>query len=179
MSRINPVDPTKASGKTSELLDLVSKNMGMVPNIIKALANSPAALGAYLNFSGELASGSLSAKLRERVSLAVSQKNGCDYCVAAHVALGKMNGLSADEIRDARRGSATCGRDDAAVKFAVGLIEKQGNMTDKDLRLIRNAGYGDGELAELVALVALNIFTNYFNHVAHTEIDFPEAEPVK
>ena len=179
MSRLNLVDPNTADGKTRDLLDLVQRQMGMVPNIIRALANSPAALEAYLNLSGAVAGGSLSPKLRERVSLAVSQKNECDYCVAAHVALGKMTGLSAEEILDARKGAATTSKDDVAVKFAVELVEAKGNIDDRDLRRIRNAGFTDGEVAELVALVALNIFTNYFNHVVQTDIDFPEAEPVE
>ncbi len=176
MSRLKLISPDEAEGATKELLSGVSQQLGMVPNIMRALANSPAALQAYLGFSGALSEGSLSAKLRERISLAISERNGCSYCVAAHNALGKMAGLSVDDIRDARSGKATDSKTDAAVRFAVNVLDAKGFVTDKDLDRVQRAGYSDGEIAEIVAMVALNVFTNYFNHVVATEIDFP---PVK
>src|SRR5271169_709355 len=106
MSRFTQIAPETATGKTKELLDAVKAKLGLVPNMVRAMANSPAALNAYLQFSGALAGGSLSAKSREQIALAVGQVNECDYCLSAHSALGKMAGLTPEQIRDSREGKA-------------------------------------------------------------------------
>ncbi len=178
MTRIQQVNPAEADGVKKDLLEAVNGKLGMVPNIIKALASSNAALKAYLNFSDALSTGSLDARLRERISLAISQQNECHYCLAAHSALGKMAGLSEEDIIDARKGGATDSKADAAVKFALKVLETRGFVSDQDINRVYTAGYNDGEVAEIVGLVALNVFTNYFNHVAETEIDFPAAKEI-
>jgi uncharacterized peroxidase-related enzyme len=175
MSRFTQIAPEKATGNTKELLDAVKAKLGLVPNLMRALANSPAALSAYLQFNGALAEGSLSAQNREQISLAVGQANECDYCVSAHCALGKMAGLTPDQIRDSRQGSAEDGKTAALLRFSRKLVEVRGQVSDGDVDKMRKAGFTDGEIAEAVAGVALNIFTNYFNHVAGTDIDFPKA----
>ncbi len=176
MPRINQISPENATGKTAELFASVKGKLGMVPNLMRAIGNSPAALSAYLQFSGNLAGGSLSGQQREQISLAVGQANECDYCLAAHTALGKMSGLSSDQIRDARLGQSVDPKSDALVRFAQKLVDTKGHVSSDDLQELRDLGFTDGDLAEVVANVALNIFTNYFNHVAETEIDFPKAE---
>ncbi len=175
MPRIHPVEPDKASGKTKELLDRAQAKMGRVPNLIKTLANSPAALEAYLGFSDALSNGVIPAQLREQIALTVSEANGCGYCLAAHSAVGKMVGLSEEEIQESRQGTAADGKTEAALRFSRQLVEKLGWVNDGDVTHLRNAGYGDEEIAEIIAHVARNIFTNYFNHVAETAVDFPEA----
>ena len=122
--------------------------------------------------------GALSAKTREQIALAVGQANGCDYCLAAHSAIGKMVGLTTDQILDSRRGTSVDSKTDAIIRFARQVVEKQGRVTDADLADARISGLDDAAVAEIVANVALNIFTNYFNHVAETDIDFPKAEPI-
>jgi len=175
MPRLEAIDPETATGKTKKLLDEVQARMGRTPNLIKTLANSPAALEAYLGLSSALSNGALPAKLREQIALAVSEANGCGYCLAAHSAVGKMVGLSEEEVTESRRGTSADGRADAALRFARQVVDKLGWVNDEDVERMRGAGYGDEEIAEVVAHVARNIFTNYFNHVAETAVDFPEA----
>lgn len=177
MPRIPTLDPDQATGPARDLLEQVRAKMGRTPNIMKTMAQAPAVLAGYLGFSGALAGGSLSARLRERIALAVAEQNDCSYCVAAHGAIAKMTGLNDDEIRDAREGRATDRADDEALRFALRVIESRGFVTDEELQRMRDAGHDDAAILEIVGVVSLNIFTNLFNHVADTEVDFP-AQPV-
>ena len=151
MARIKLIDPQTAEGKQKELLDGVQKKLGMTPNLMRAFANSPATLQAYLGFSSALGEGDLSAKVREQIALTVAEANGCDYCLAAHSAVGKMVGLSRDEIADARHGMSSDSEVDAALRFANNIVEKNGWVTDEDLENVRAAGYDDGAISEMAA----------------------------
>jgi len=175
MSRFKTISPEVATGQAKELLQAVYAKLGMVPNMMRAMANAPAVLDGYLHLSGSLAKGALSAKTREQLALAISQSNHCDYCVAAHSALGKMAGLTAEQIRDSRLGSAVDSKTDALIRFARKLVEARGRVTEGGIEDVREAGFDDGAIAEVVAQVALNIFTNYFNNVAGADIDFPKV----
>lgn len=178
MSRIPQIHPESATGRAKELLATVKNKLGLVPNMTRAMANSPAVLEGYLSLSGALSKGSLSAKLREQIALTVGEVNGCDYCLAAHSTIGKMVGLTAEQIMDSRRGTAVDSKADALVKFARRVVDERGRVSDLDLANTRAAGLDDAALAEVVANVALNLFTNYFNHVAETDIDFPKVESI-
>jgi uncharacterized peroxidase-related enzyme len=175
MPRIQPADPATADNVTAKLLGAVKKKLGTVPNVIATMANSPAVANAYLGFSQSLSTGLLPAQLREQIALVVGETNGCEYCLAAHTALGKGAGLSEQETCDARRAEATDDKTRSALVFARKIVSDQGKVSDDDVFQIRGAGYTDGEITEIVANVALNIFTNYLNHVAETEVDFPAA----
>lgn len=175
MPRIEPVDRDTAPEQTQQLLSGVQKKLGMVPNLIGTLAQSPAAAKAYLNFSQALSDGVISPQLREQIALAVSEVNECGYCLAAHCAIGNSVGLSDDQLRDARSASSPDRKTEAALKFARAIVDNRGFVSDDDLADIRAAGFTDEAIVEVVGHVALNIFTNYFNHVADTEIDFPKA----
>lgn len=175
MARINPVNRSAADAATGRLLDGVQKKLGIVPNLIATMANSPAVANAYLGFSQSLSTGTLPARLREQLALVVGETNSCEYCVAAHTTLGKGAGLSEEETCDARRAVAGNDKERAALEFARKIVTDRGNVSDDDVHAVRQAGYSDGEIGEIVANVALNIFTNYFNHVAGTEVDFPVA----
>lgn len=175
MPRIHPVTLETADAPTADLLTGVKKKMGVLPNIIATMANSAAVAKAYLGFSQTLSTGSLSPRLREQIALVVGETNSCGYCVAAHTALGKGAGLSEQETCDARRADAADDKERAALEFAQAIVNERGFVTDDDVQQVRDAGYNDGEIAEIVGNVALNIFTNYFNHVAETEVDFPAA----
>jgi uncharacterized peroxidase-related enzyme len=179
MSRIPTIDTNQATGKSRELLDGVQAKLGMTPNVMRVMANSPAVLDAYLQFSGALGRGELSAKTREQIALTVAQANSCDYCLSAHSAIGKSVGLTSEQIRDARLGTAVDSKSAAILKFSSQLVEKRGLVTDADLKAVRDAGASDAEITEVVAGTALNLFTNYVNHVAETEVDFPEAEELE
>ncbi len=178
MARLKAIDPNQATGQAKQLLDAVNEKYGMVPNLARTLANSPAALQGYLALGEALDGAALSAKLREQIALTVSQANGCDYCVAAHCAIGKSVGLSDSELTDARQSSSPDSKVDAVLNLARRLVEDRGWVTDEDLDRVRRAGYGDGEIAEIVAIVAWKTFANYFNHVAGTDVDFPAAPVV-
>jgi len=176
MTRIQPVSYEESTGKTKQLLDAVRGKLGVVPNMMKTMAQSPAVLEAYLNFSGALGGGRLDARLREQIALLSAEANGCGYCASAHTAIGKMVGLGEDAILAARRGEAADVRTDAALKFARTVIVNRGEVSDADLQAVKGAGFSDGEVGEIVANVALNIFTNYFNEIAKTDIDFPKVQ---
>lgn len=174
MSRIHPVE-RNANSTTRELFAAVEKKLGIVPNLVSTMANSPVVAQAYLGFSQTLSGGLLPAPLREQIALTVGETNQCDYCVAAHCFLGSKAGLSESELAEARHGSASDEKTNAALVFARKIVEDRGHVTDEDVEEVRQVGYSDGEIAEIVANVALNIFTNYFNHVADTEVDFPSV----
>ncbi|MBW1798067.1 MAG: carboxymuconolactone decarboxylase family protein, partial [Deltaproteobacteria bacterium] len=145
----------------------------MIPNLMLTMANSHAVLEAYLGFSGALEKGALSARLREQIALVVAETNGSDYCLAAHSAVGKTVGLSDEEVLDSRRGISPDRRVEAVLLFARRLVEKHGKTALEDFNRLRRVGYTDEDIAEIVANVALTIFTNYFNQVAGTVPDFP------
>lgn len=175
MQKITAIKHEAAEGKTKELLDGVNAKLGFVPNLMATMASSPAVLEGYLNFSGALGS-SLDAKLREQIALTVAEINGCQYCASAHSAIGKMVGLDEHSIEDARRASSHDAKVDAALKFAKALVISRGKVSESDFEAVKSAGYAEKEISEIVANVALNIFTNYFNETAKTVVDFPEIE---
>jgi uncharacterized peroxidase-related enzyme len=173
--RITTVEPSQATGHTKELLDAVQAKLGVTPNLMKTLAHSPAALEGYLSLNNALAKGALPAKAREQIALAVSQENGCEYCVAAHTLLGGKAGLKPEQILAARKGSSDDAKTRAELELARQILDARGNVTDAQLAAARESGVGDAEIAEVVAHVALNVLTNYFNVLARTDVDFPRV----
>ena len=173
MSRIHPIDPATAEGKAKTLLDGVKASLGSTPNMFRLLAASPATLEAYLSYNRALSHGVLPAKVREQIALVAAETNGCDYCASAHTALGKHAGLSQDDIDQAFEGRATDPKADAAVRFAKLLLETRGHISDADFNRVKEDGLSEAEIGEIVAHVAINVFTNYFNIAVDTEIDFP------
>ena len=169
------VDATPAASRP--LLDAVHKQLGSVPNLFRVVAASPAALEGYLGMSGALAQGRLPAPTRERIALAVAQLNDCGYCLSAHSYLGKnLAHLSEAEIAANRHGRSLDVQANAAVQFAVQVARARGHVSDADVQAVRDAGYDDAQIVEIVQHVALNTWTNYLNSVAQTDIDFPVAQ---
>lgn len=177
MNRITQIDPATATGKAKQLLDAVQSKLGIVPNLTRVLANAPAALEGYLNFSDALAGGTLNAKVREQIALAVAEGNLCGYCLSAHTFIGGKVGLTAKDIADARQTNAASDKTDAILKLALSILVQRGEISDEALKAARNADLTDGEIVETTANVAFNIFSNYINHVARTVVDFPEVKP--
>ena len=175
MNRINQLDPVSATGKTKQLFDGVQAKLGIVPNLFRVLGNSPAALDGYLSFSGALAGGVLNAKVREQIALAVAEINDCSYCRNAHAFIGGKVGLTAREIADARQVSSTDERTAAILDLARSIVVQRGELSETEFKAARAAGLTDAEIVETTANVALNILTNYVNHIARTVVDFPEA----
>lgn len=175
MSRLPIPASIEASPAPSQpLLQAVNKQLGVVPNLFRLVGNSPAALEGYLGLNGALARGALEAPTRERIALAVAEINGCDYCLSAHSYLGKnLAKLSDAEIAANRDGGSTDRKADAAVRFAVELVKARGHVSEADIRAVKQAGYTDAQVIEIVLHVALNTLTNYVNEMAKTEIDFP------
>lgn len=173
MSRLSAVRPEAATGKQKELFDGIHKRLGRVPNMMRTMAQSPAVLEGYVALSGALAGGMLGARLRQQIALATAQANECTYCLSAHAAIGGQVGLAPDEIAAARGAMAADRRTDAALKFARLVLDRRGDVRDDDVAAILGAGFTEGEVAEIIAHVALNIFTNYFNKAAGVEVDFP------
>jgi uncharacterized peroxidase-related enzyme len=153
--------------------DAIEQHLGVVPNMMRTMAQSPRALEGYLALSGALSRGLLPAALQEQIALAVAEANACNYCLSAHSALGRRAGLSDDELVSSREGQAADPKANAALRFAVAVLERRGGVGDQEFARVRDAGFSDGEIAEIITHVALNVLTNYFNRAADTEIDFP------
>lgn len=173
MSRIEAAHPAQTQGRVQDLLAGVHKSLGMTPNLYRVTAHSPAALEAMLGITGALARGRLGARIRESIALAVAEVDQCDYCLSAHAVLGNGARLSDDDIASAREARASDPRTAAILRFAQLVTLKRGQVAETDLAELRRSGVVDGEILEIVAHVALNVFTNYVNLVAETEIDFP------
>ncbi len=173
MPRITPIDPEHAEGKAKTLLDGIQKSLGKTPNLLRTMARSPAVLEAYLGFNRALGGGSLGPELREQIAIAVSSVNGCTYCVAAHTAIGRSAGVADEELAASLHGLSADPKTAAALEFARRVVSERGRVTDDDLARVRGAGYGDGDIIEIIGTVIGATFTNYFNHIAQTEVDFP------
>jgi uncharacterized peroxidase-related enzyme len=173
MTILATIDPATAEPRAKALLDGVQKKLGVTPNLMRLLAVNPTVLGAYLGFSGALAGGRLGAKLHEQIALTVAEANDCNYCLAAHTLLGKGVGLAAADILSARAGSASDARTAAALAFARKLVANHGQVSPDDVAQARAASLGDADIVEIIAAVAINMFTNYLNLTADTDIDFP------
>ena len=168
------IQPDTAAGEAADLLAATQRVLGITPKLAKALANSPAVLRGYLGFGGALRSGSLPAAVGERIALLVAQRTGGDYCLSAHTYTAtKVAGLSQAEAARARNGEARDSRAAAALAFAAAVLSRRGCVTGAELAAVRSGGLSDGQLAEVVAHVALGVFTNYFASTAGLEIDWP------
>ena len=179
MSRLPAINPDRATGQAQQLLRGVESNLGFVPNILRTMANSPAVLEGYLEFSKALAKGRLSSKLREQIALTVAEANGCHYCLAAHSAIGKTVGLSEEAIEDSRQAMSPDSQTAAVLQFARKLVNERGMVSNTDLAHLHGVGFGDGDITEIIANVSLSLFTNYFNHVAETKLDFPKVSELQ
>lgn len=178
MSRLpTPATVADAPEASRPLLEAVAKQLGSVPNMFRSIALSPQALQGYLGLSSALGKGALPAATRERIAIAVAEVNGCSYCLSAHSYLGRnLAKLDDAEIATNRSGTSNDPKADAAVRFAVRVVTDRGHVSDADFAAVKLAGYTDAQIIEIVQHVALNSWTNFFNEVFKTEIDFPVVE---
>jgi uncharacterized peroxidase-related enzyme len=179
MSRLSAINPDQATGQAHKLLQGVQSKLGFAPNIMKTMANSPAVLQGYLDFSNALSKGNLSPKLREQIALAVSEVNDCQYCLAAHSAIGRSVGLSEETIVDSRRGESPDTKEATILTFTRNVVENRGWVSDEEVDKLRKVDFSQGNIVELIANISLALFTNYFNHVAQTEVDFPAVSKLE
>ncbi len=179
MTRISIPSRDEAPEASKPLLDAVHAQLGVVPNLFRLIANSPAALAAYLGFNSALKK-ALDVKTRERIAIALAEINGCDYCLSAHSYLGlNLAKISPEDIALNRKGHSTDPRADAAVAFAAKVTRERGHVGDADIVAVREAGFTEAQIVEIVAIVAENVFTNFLNEVAKTDIDFPVVRHAK
>ena len=173
MSRLTIPARDNVPEASRPILDAVQKQLGVVPNMFRLIARSPAALQGFTANSGALTK-ALDVKTRERIALAVAQVNGCDYCLSAHSYLGlNLAKISPEEIALNRKGESGDARANAAVSFAAKVVRERGHITEADIKAVRDAGFSDGQIVEILAVTAENVFTNLLNVVADTDIDFP------
>lgn len=178
MNRIPSLDPANASSHAADLLAATQKQLGRAPNLYRSMAASPTALAAYLAFRGVLTQGALPPQMMERIALLTASLNACDYCVAAHTFRGSKIGISQQELERTRAGLACDEKDAAALRFVQLLIERRGLISDAEFAAVKAAGWSDADLGEMIGHIALNVFSNYFNHVAQPVLDFPALSPL-
>ena len=179
MPRIQPIDHATAKSPAKEYLDGIKAKLGGTPNIFRTFAHSPAVGEFYANGSAALGKSTLSAGLREQLALTVAGANSCDYCASAHTAIGKKLGVAESELPQNLAGKSADKKTQAALTFAKKVVDTKGRLGDADVKAVKDAGYTDAEVLEMIAVIAFNIFTNYFNHIVDTEVDFPHVETKK
>lgn len=179
MQRIQSIDSRHAQGRTKELLETVEKVFGTTPNVAKVMANSPAVLDSFLALSHAMSGAKIGGKLHHQIKQATSEANTCDYCNSLLSHLGKKSGLSATDLLDGRKAASSDPRTDAALKFASSVLDNRGKVSDEELETVRQAGFGDTEIVEIVASVAIGCLTNFLNNVADTVLDIPRVEPLQ
>ena len=172
MPRTQALKPEQVPADSKPTLDTFTRMLGFTPNMLATFAQSPIAFNAWATFRSSL-NKVLDVKTREIISLAVSEVNGCNYCLAVHSYAASMAKLPADEIILARKGHAIDPKKDAAVQFARKIIETRGQVGESDLETVLQAGYTDANIMEIVALVAMYSLTNFFNNVFDPEKDYP------
>ncbi len=173
MSRLKALTREEVASTNQQIFDKLSSAMGRVPNLYATYANSPVALKANLELGETLKSGSFNAREVEGIALAIAEANGCDYCLAAHTAVGRKVGLTESEIVQIRAGDITDPKLRSLTDLAREIITSRGRPSEEILNRFYGAGYNDSALVELIGFVALNTFNNYLNHIADTEVDFP------
>ncbi|WP_125931839.1 carboxymuconolactone decarboxylase family protein [Thiosocius teredinicola] len=173
MTRISPVSLNDIDKATADVLSGVRKKLGVLPNIFTTFAHAPAALRGYLALNESLAGGALTARQRESIAIAVAQENACEYCLSAHAAIGKGQGLNDADIAQARIGGAQDPTENLITAFALKLVRSKGELDAEEFAVAKAAGLSDRQIVEIIAHVALNVMTNYLNKVAGTAVDFP------
>ena len=176
MNRIPLVDRNATTADRKALLDSIHVAFGTTPNMFCAVANSSAALKSMWSAFGALGSGVIAPKLGEQIAVAVADRNACEYCLAAHTALGRKAGASVEEMQRAQAGESADARTQAALHFALKLVNDRGQVGDADVQALREVGFGDEEIVEILAHVALNLFTNYVNVAFAVPVDFPAVK---
>lgn len=176
MSRINLVSTEQANEKQQALYSAIEQQLGVVPNFLKVFANSPTALQAFLGLHTIASEGALDGKTKERIALGLAEQNACQYCVSAHTAIGKKAGLTGDEMLANRAGDSQDAKASVAVKFARSLAENSGEVSTAELLEIRNVGFNDAEIVEIITHVGMNVLTNILAKASRVEIDFPKVE---
>ncbi|MDB6081544.1 MAG: hypothetical protein JWO53_816 [Chlamydiia bacterium] len=175
MSRIQAVSQEKASTAIKPIYDALKKKMGLIPNIFLHMGNSPEILRAFIALSDLIETTSLSKELKTKLALVIAEANQCTYCLSAHTAIAKSMSINEEAIMQARNASASDKKTGAILRFAQSVVQKQGNVTDKEVQELKANNVSDQEICEIILIITLNTLTNYFNKVVNTDVDFPLA----
>jgi len=175
MPRLTVIQPGSASEGVEPIFSEIRDKFGNVFNIFKGMANSAAGLKAYLAMSTALSEGELDPVDREAIYLAVSERHRCQYCVSAHSVMAEHNGLSGDEIERVRQFASRDSRRRAMLQFVKRVMDTDGFVSEDELAEVKRAGVSDGQIVEAIAYIGLATFSNLFNHVHDTPLDFPAA----
>lgn len=175
MPRIELQNPENTTGERKEILTQIQSTFGATPNMFKAIANSTPALKMMWSSFGALGKGKLGAQLGEQIAVAVANVNRCEYCLAAHTALGKGAGLTSEVMAKAQAGKSNDAKTQAALTFAIKLVKEKANVAPDEIAALKKVGFNDEDIAEILAHVALNIFTNYTNVAFDVPVDFPKV----
>lgn len=173
MARVDIIDPAAASGDRKQILDEIHSVFGVTPAMFRAVANSPAALRSMWGSFGALGDGVIPATFGEKIAVAIANENRCEYCLAAHTLLGQQAGAGADEMAEAQAGRSDDPATAAALAFALQMVRSRAQVDDAQVNALRDVGFNDEEIVEIVAHVALNVFTNYINVALAVPLDFP------
>lgn len=173
MNRVPLIDRNDTSAERKQTLDAIHAAFGATPAMFRAVANSPAALNSMWGSFAALGGGVIGARLGEQIAVAIANRNACNYCLAAHTALGMKAGMSAEVMAAAQAGESSEPKTRAALQFALKLVEQRGQVEAADVESVREAGFDDEEIVEILAHVALNLFTNYVNIALDVPVDFP------
>ncbi|HQV50046.1 MAG: carboxymuconolactone decarboxylase family protein [Xanthomonadales bacterium] len=173
MNRVPLIDRNATSVERKQTLDAIHAAFGATPAMFRAVANSPAALNSMWGSFAALGGGAIGARLGEQIAVAIANRNACNYCLAAHTALGMKAGMSAEVMAAAQAGESSEPKTRAALQFALKLVEQRGQVDAADVENVRKAGFNDEEIVEILAHVALNLFTNYVNIALEVPVDFP------
>ncbi|SFP88094.1 uncharacterized peroxidase-related enzyme [Variovorax sp. OK605] len=176
MTRIPLVTDAAATGEAKALLSEIHGAFGATPNMFRAVAHSPAALKSLWGAFGALGGGVIPAQLGEQIAVAVADRNACHYCLAAHTALGRKAGVSAADMAAAQAGESANPQTAAALRFALKVVDERGQVDAADVQALRAAGFDDRHIVEILAHVALNLFTNYVNVAFEVPVDFPSVK---
>ena len=177
MSRLAPIQTSSALLGLKRGLKITPVKLEKAPRFLQLMANSPAAFRAYILADAALVRGQLTRRQRKQVALAVAEINGSTYSLSAHYDAGKRLGLTDHEMQLARNAAAADPKTQTMLRFTQAVVLQRGEVSDEDFQALLQAGFTNEQIGEIIANIALNIFSNYFNSVAKTEVDFPVLQP--
>ncbi len=175
MSHVQLINSKETNSTNQLILNEIHAAFGSTPNMFRAVANSSAALKSMWSAFGALSSGVIPARLGEQIAVTIANRNQCEYCLAAHTVLGQKAGASAEEMAAAQNAQSQDKKTDAALKFALKVVNHRAQIDKRDVENLREAGYDDEHIVEIIAHVALNLYTNYINVALDVPVDFPKV----